>query len=153
MQRPRPTTVAEKTAARDAARADSEVIIQRYHAREPIARIADDYGVTPNWLGQQLVEWGVPRRHRHEAHALRRPTWHVFRGRTRRRSTAEVRAAQAQFTADRADVTARYLDGTSVTTLAREYQVSPVWTAERLDDWGVPRRKRPAHTPTGADPR
>ncbi|MFJ2907595.1 hypothetical protein [Streptomyces sp. NPDC087212] len=139
----RPTTPAEKAAARDIARADSEAIIRRYQAREPVSRIANDYGVTPNWLGQQLIEWGVPRRHRHEAHALRRPAGHVFRGRTRRRSTAEVRAAQAQFTADRADVTARYLAGTSITTLAREYQVNPVWVTERLDDWNVPRRKRP----------
>ncbi|MFJ2818848.1 hypothetical protein [Streptomyces sp. NPDC087294] len=139
----RPTTPVEKAAARDAARADSETIIRRYQAREPVSRIANDYHVTPNWLGLRLIEWGVPRRHRHEAHALRRPAGHVFRGRTRRRSTAEVRAAQAQFTADRADVTARYLAGTSITTLAREYQVNPVWVTERLDDWNVPRRKRP----------
>ncbi|MFJ6740631.1 hypothetical protein ACIQOU_17255 [Streptomyces sp. NPDC091279] len=132
-----------KTAARDAARADSEAIIRRYQAREPVSRIAADYGVTANWLALRLVEWGVPRRHRHEAHALRRPAGHVFRGRTRRRSTAEVRAAQAQFTGDRADVTARYLAGTSITTLAREYQVNPVWITERLDDWNVPRRRRP----------
>ncbi|MFJ2818647.1 hypothetical protein [Streptomyces sp. NPDC087294] len=132
-----------KTAARDAARADSEAIIRRYQAREPVSRIAADYGVTANWLALRLVEWGVPRRHRHEAHALRRPAGHVFRGRTRRRSTAEVRSAQAQFTSDRADVTARYLAGASITTLAREYQVNPVWVTERLDGWGVPRRRRP----------
>ncbi|MFJ2610280.1 hypothetical protein ACIO13_35775 [Streptomyces sp. NPDC087425] len=139
-----PITPAEKTAARDAARADSDTIIRRYQAREPVSRIAADYHVTPNWLALRLIEWGVPRRHRHEAHALRRPAGHVFRGRTRRRSTAEVRAAQAQFTGDRADVTARYLAGTSITTLAREYQVNPVWVTERLDDWNVPRRKQSA---------
>ncbi|MFJ2607754.1 hypothetical protein ACIO13_22685 [Streptomyces sp. NPDC087425] len=137
------TTPHLKAAARDAARADSDVIIRRYQAREPVSRIAADYGVTANWLALRLVEWGVPRRHRHEAHALRRPAGHVFRGRTRRRSTAEVRAAQAQFTGDRADVTARYLAGASITSLAREYQVSPVWVTERLDCWDVPRRRRP----------
>ncbi|MFJ6740188.1 hypothetical protein ACIQOU_14955 [Streptomyces sp. NPDC091279] len=139
-----PLTPAEKIAARDAARADSTRIIERYQAREPVSRIAADYHVTPNWLALRLAEWGVPRRHRHEAHALRRPAGHVFRGRTRRRSTAEVRAAQAQFTGDQADVTARYLAGTSITTLAREYQVNPVWVTERLDDWNVPRRKQSA---------
>ncbi|MFJ2907769.1 hypothetical protein [Streptomyces sp. NPDC087212] len=138
-----------KTAARDAARADSTRIIERYQAHEPVSRIAADYGVNPDWLGLRLIEWGVPRRHRHEAHALRRPAGHVFRGRTRRRSTAEVRAAQAQFTGDRADVTARYLAGTSITSLAREYQVNPVWVTERLDDWDVPRRKRPGRDPAG----
>ncbi|MFJ2905647.1 hypothetical protein [Streptomyces sp. NPDC087212] len=142
-----PSKEAVQAAARDAARADSDVIIRRYQAREPVSRIAADYGVTPNWLGLRLVEWGVPRRHRHEAHALRRPAGHVFRGRTRRRSTAEVRAAQAQFTGDRADVTARYLAGASITSLAREYQVSPVWVTERLDDWDVPRRRRLAPEP------
>ncbi|MFJ2817440.1 hypothetical protein [Streptomyces sp. NPDC087294] len=136
-----------KAAACDAARADSDVIIRRYQAREPVSHIAADYGVTANWLALRLVEWGVPRRHRHEAHALRRPAGHVFRGRTRRRSTAEVRAAQAQFTGDRADVTARYLAGTSITSLAREYQVNPVWVTERLDCWDVPRRRRPAPRP------
>ncbi|MFJ2608158.1 hypothetical protein ACIO13_24760 [Streptomyces sp. NPDC087425] len=138
-----PSKEAVQAAARDAARADSDVIIRRYQAREPVSRIAADYGVTANWLGLRLIEWGVPRRHRHEAHALRRPAGHVFRGRSRRRSTAEVRAAQAQFTGDRADVTARYLAGASITTLAREYQVNPVWITERLDYWNVPRRKRP----------
>ncbi|MFJ2817217.1 hypothetical protein [Streptomyces sp. NPDC087294] len=142
-----PSKEAVQAAARDAARADSDVIIRRYQAREPVSRIAADYGVTANWLALRLVEWGVPRRHRHEAHALRRPAGHVFRGRTRRRSTAEVRAAQAQFTGDRADVTARYLAGTSITSLAREYQVNPVWVTERLDDWNVPRRRRPAPEP------
>ncbi|MFJ2812336.1 hypothetical protein [Streptomyces sp. NPDC087294] len=137
-----PTTPAEKAAARDAARADSTRIIQRYQAHEPVSRIAADYGINPDWLALRLVEWGIHRRHRHEAHALRRPAGHVFRGRTRRRSTAEVRAAQAQFTGDRADVTARYLAGTSITSLAREYQVAPTWITERLDDWGVPRRSQ-----------
>ncbi|MFJ8335476.1 hypothetical protein [Streptomyces sp. NPDC094437] len=142
-----PSKEAVQAAARDAARADSDVIIRRYQAREPVSRIAADYGVTANWLGLRLIEWGVPRRHRHEAYALRRPAGHVFRGRTRRRSTAEVRAAQAQFTGDRADVTARYLAGASITSLAREYQVSPVWITERLDDWDVPRRRRLAPEP------
>ncbi|MFJ8336570.1 hypothetical protein [Streptomyces sp. NPDC094437] len=141
-----------REAAQAAARADSDAIIRRYQAREPVSRIAADYHVTANWLGLRLIEWGVPRRHRHEAHALRRPAGHVFRGRTRRRSTAEVRAAQAQFTGDQANVTARYLAGTSITSLAREYQVSPVWVTERLDDWNVPRRPAPGRPPTpGSD--
>ncbi|MFJ2608210.1 hypothetical protein ACIO13_25025 [Streptomyces sp. NPDC087425] len=137
-------TPAERAAAREAARADSARIIGRYHAHEPVSRIADDYGVTADWLALRLVEWGVPRRSRHEAHALRRPAGYVFRGRMVRRTTAEVRDAQAQFSADRADVTARYLAGTSITTLAREYQVAPTWVTERLDDWDVPRRSQSA---------
>ncbi|MFJ8336471.1 hypothetical protein [Streptomyces sp. NPDC094437] len=137
-------TYAEKAAARDAARADSTRIIERYQAREPVSRIAADYRVNPDWLALRLVEWGIHRRHRHEAHALRRPAGHVFRGRTKRRTTAQVRDAQAKFTANRDDISARYLAGASVTGLAREYQVAPTWIAERLDEWGVPRRARPS---------
>ncbi|MFF4750532.1 hypothetical protein ACWD5R_17970 [Streptomyces sp. NPDC002514] len=134
------TTPAEKAAAREFARADKETVIERYLSREPLARIADAYGVTPHWLALRLDEWGVPRRQRYEAHLHRRPARRLFRGRMPRRTRAEVRAAQAEFTDHRTDVITRYQDGESITSLARSFQVSHTWVAERLNDWGVPRR-------------
>ncbi|MFB7495318.1 hypothetical protein ACFC09_11535 [Streptomyces sp. NPDC056161] len=131
---------ARRAAARQAARDDKDTIVERYRAREPLARIAEAYGVTPHWLALRLDEWGVPRRQRYEAHLHRRPAHRLFRGRTPRRTTTEVQAAQAEFTDHRTDVTTRYQDGESITSLARSFQVNHTWVAERLADWGVPRR-------------
>ncbi|RLL69365.1 hypothetical protein [Streptomyces sp. Z26] len=131
-------------AAREAARADRETITGRYHAREPVSRIAADYGVSPTWLRNQLDTWGVPRRPAHEPETQRRPTAHVFKGRAAQpRTHAQVRAARADFLRDRTHVTARYEAGTSATRLAREYRVSLAWLTDTLDNWCVPRRTRP----------
>ncbi|MFE9610195.1 hypothetical protein [Streptomyces sp. NPDC006012] len=135
----RPTS-AEKAAARQAARADRQTIIERYGAREPLARIADAYGVTPGWLALRLDEWGVPRRQRYGAHLHRRPARRLFRGRMPRRTRTEVRAAQAEFTDRRTEVVTRYRDGESIASLARSFHVGHAWVAERLNEWGVPRR-------------
>ncbi|MGW4732617.1 hypothetical protein ACWEQC_26155 [Streptomyces shenzhenensis] len=137
MRRPTPS---ERAAAREAARAEKDAIIERYRAREPVSRIADAYGVTPGWLALRLDEWGVPRRQYHEAHLHRRPAQRVFRGRMRRRTDAEVRAAQAEFTNSRTSVITRYRGGESLASLARSFNVSHAWVAERLDEWGVSRR-------------
>ncbi|MFF4754038.1 hypothetical protein ACWD5R_21200 [Streptomyces sp. NPDC002514] len=137
MRRPTP---AERAAARAAARADKDTIIERYRAREPVRRIADAYGVTPGWLALRLDEWGVPRRQRYEAHLHRRPVRRVFRGRMPRRPAADVRAARAEFVAARTEVTTRYRNGESLASLARSFHVSHAWIRERLDEWGVPRR-------------
>lgn len=73
-------TEAERATAREAARADAATIIERYRARESLARIAADYRVTEPWLRLRFAEWGVPRRPLHESHAHRRPAGHIFRG-------------------------------------------------------------------------
>ncbi|MGW3955247.1 hypothetical protein ACWEKM_30895 [Streptomyces sp. NPDC004752] len=137
MRRPTP---AERAVAREAARADKDTIIERYRAREPVSRIAEAYGVTVGWLSLRLDEWGVPRRQFHEAHLHRRPAQRLFRGRMRRRTRAEVRAAQAEFTDSRISVVMRYRGGESIASLARSFNVSHAWVAERLDEWGVSRR-------------
>ncbi|MFB7495101.1 hypothetical protein ACFC09_10410 [Streptomyces sp. NPDC056161] len=105
-----------------------------------MSRIADAYGVTPRWLTLRLDEWGVPRRQRHEAHLHRRSAQRVFRGRMVRRSKDDVRAAQAEFVDQRTDVIARYRDGESVASLARSFNLSHSWIAERLTEWGVRRQ-------------
>ncbi|MEU1306107.1 MULTISPECIES: hypothetical protein [Streptomyces] len=139
MHRPTPS---ERAAAREAARADKDAIIERYRAREPVSRIANAYGVTPGWLALRLNEWGVPRRQYHEAHLHRRPSQRLFRGRIQRRTEIEVRAAQAEFTDSRTSVITRYRDGESIASLARSFHVSHAWVAERLDEWGVSRRSQ-----------
>ncbi|MGW7350749.1 hypothetical protein [Streptomyces sp. NPDC054784] len=134
----------ERAAAREAARADREVITARYDAREPVSRIAADYGVSQTWLRLRLDAWGVPRRPVHDAHSHRRSPAHVFKGRAARpRTHAEVRAARAELVRDRARVTARYQAGASLTRLAREYRVTVSWLADTLDRWGTPRRSGP----------
>ncbi|MFJ8794608.1 hypothetical protein [Streptomyces sp. NPDC102462] len=137
-------TPSERAAAREAARADKNAIIERYRAREPVSRIADAYGVTAGWLSLRLDEWGVPRRRYYEAHLHRRPARRLFGGRMRRRSGAEVRAAQAKFRESRTSVVMRYRGGESVASLARSFHVSHAWAAERLDEWGASRKARPA---------
>jgi hypothetical protein len=140
MRGARRPTPAEKAAAREAARADKGTIIERYRAWEPVSRIADAYGVTASWLTLRLDEWGVPRGRRHEAHLHRRPAQRVFRGRMPRRTEVEVHAAQAEFIASRTEVIARCRAGESIASLARSFNLSHSWIAERLDEWGVPRR-------------
>ncbi|MFF4748896.1 hypothetical protein ACWD5R_06390 [Streptomyces sp. NPDC002514] len=137
MRRPTP---AEKAAAREAARADKDTIIERYRTGEPVRRIADAYGVTPNWLTLRLDDWGVPRRQRYEAHLHRRPAQRVFRGRMPRRTRAEVRAAQAGFVESSTEVIVRYRDGESIASLARSFTVAHAWVSERLNEWGVSRQ-------------
>ncbi|MEU9335172.1 hypothetical protein AB0D49_18670 [Streptomyces sp. NPDC048290] len=127
-----------------AALADRAQIIARYRAFEPLIRIADTYRVSPSWLRDRLDAWGEPRRPRYTAHLHRRAAGHVFRGRAvTPRTTDEIRAAQAEFIRRRDDVIGRYQRGASVTSLAREFKVSPTWVGERLDAWDVPRRNRP----------
>ncbi|MFJ2603741.1 hypothetical protein ACIO13_01955 [Streptomyces sp. NPDC087425] len=134
----------EKAAAREAARADMDAIIKRYQAKEPVSWIAGAYGVTAGWLTRCLEEWGVPRRPQHEVHDQRRPSAHVFRGRAPRRTPVQVRAAKEKFTDARTDVIARYTNGESTSSLAREFQVGHEWIADQLDAWGVPRRSQSA---------
>ncbi|MGW7353967.1 hypothetical protein, partial [Streptomyces sp. NPDC054784] len=91
----------QREAARATVRADRETITARYDAREPVSRIAADYGVSQTWLRNQLDSWGVPRRPAHEPETQRRPTSHVFKGRTAQpRTHAQVRAARADFLRD-----------------------------------------------------
>ncbi|MEV7287670.1 hypothetical protein AB0O01_24400 [Streptomyces sp. NPDC093252] len=131
--------------ARAALRADRPTVIARYRALEPVALIAASYGVPAGWVRARLDEWGEPRRPLYAAHLHRRAAGHVFRGRPAApRSTAEMRAAQAEFVRLRATVIAQYEEGQSVSALAREFKVSPTWVGERLDEWDVPRRKRPS---------
>lgn len=141
-------TRAEMAAARDSARRCKDDIVRRYRDGEPVTRIAGAYRVSANWLTLRLDAWGVPRRPRCEAHLYRRAPAHVFKGRSLgRRSGDEVRAAQARFARNRVRVTLRYLDGEPVRSLAREFQVSPTWVAERFDEWRVPRRGSRVATP------
>lgn len=137
-------TQAERAAAREAARDDRKEIIERYTARESLARIADDYQVSEPWLRLRLKEWRVPRRPLHESHAHRRPAGHVFRGRMTRRSKAEVEQAQTRCAEDRDDVISRYQAGESAARISREYRVNPAWLAVQLEGWGVQVRDRSA---------
>ncbi|SDM62874.1 hypothetical protein SAMN04487981_10245 [Streptomyces sp. cf386] len=61
-----------------------------------------------------------------------------------RRTRAEVDAARAEFIRQRESVVKRYNDGEPAASLAREFAVTGTWVAERLDEWGVPRRDRSA---------
>ncbi|BCM69009.1 hypothetical protein EASAB2608_04343 [Streptomyces sp. EAS-AB2608] len=138
-------THAERAAARAAARDDFFRIIDRYEGGQTVRRIAGDYGVSESWLRDRLDEWGVPRRPRHQAHLHRRPAGHVFRGRImKRRTRAEVEAAQNNFISNRDSVITRYRAGASAASLAREFAVAPKWVGEQLENWGVPRRDRSA---------
>ncbi|WP_367125534.1 hypothetical protein [Streptomyces phytohabitans] len=129
------------TTARERARRDKDRVIDRYRSREPVSRIASDYGVSQTWLRRQLDVWGVPRRPVTEVRTRRRSTAYVFRGRAARpRTRAEVRAARAEFVRDRTQVTARYEAGASATRLAREYGVNLSWLADTFDGWSIPRR-------------
>ncbi|WP_405671374.1 hypothetical protein [Streptomyces sp. NBC_01530] len=61
-----------------------------------------------------------------------------------RRTRAEVEAARAEFIAQRETVIKQYQGGESAAYLARAFGVNGTWVAERLDEWGVPRRDRSA---------
>ncbi|MCG0065314.1 hypothetical protein L0F81_18780 [Streptomyces tricolor] len=62
----------------------------------------------------------------------------------KRRTRAEVEAAQNNFISNRDSVITRYRAGASAASLAREFAVAPKWVGEQLENWGVPRRDRSA---------
>ncbi|QNP71503.1 hypothetical protein IAG44_20095 [Streptomyces roseirectus] len=117
-----------------------ELVLRRYRDGVPLSRVAEEFGVTAGWLGRRFDEWGETRRGLIAALMYRRSPARVFRGRADRRTTAEVREARAEFVAARESVEARYRSGASAAALAREFRVSPTYVAERLAEWGVPRR-------------
>ncbi|HEY8982828.1 MAG TPA: hypothetical protein VIU15_25000 [Streptomyces sp.] len=119
---------------------ERELVIRRYRKGAPLSGLAKEYGVTPGWLGRRFDEWGEQRRGLVDALLYRRADARVFKGRARRRSSAEVRAARAEFISARASVMGRYREGVSAAALAREFRVSPTFVAERLVEWGASRR-------------
>ena len=126
----------ERAAARQRALDERELVIRRYRAGVPLSGLAEEYGVTPGWLGRRFDEWGEQRRNLVDALLYRRAGARVFKGRARRRSSAEVRAARAEFINARESAVSRYRQGTSAAALAREFRVSPTFVAERLAEWG-----------------
>ncbi|WP_338684775.1 hypothetical protein QD712_30105 [Streptomyces acidiscabies] len=121
--------------------AERELVVRRYREGVPLSRLAEEYGVSAGWLGRRFDEWGEERRGLVDALLYRRAGARVFRGRARRRTSEEVREARAEFVAARDSVEARYREGVSAAVLAREFRVSPTFVAERLVEWGVPRRE------------
>ncbi|MHC5904391.1 hypothetical protein ACVNF4_10870 [Streptomyces sp. S6] len=130
----------ERAAARQRVLDERELVIRRYRLGTPLSGLADEYGVTSGWLGRRFDEWGEQRRNLVDALRYRRAGARVFRGRAGRRSSAEVRAARAEFVSAREDVVSRYRQGVSASALAREFRVSPMFVAERLAEWGAVRR-------------
>jgi len=126
----------ERIAARQRVLEERELVVQRYRTGVPLCGLAEEYGVTAGWLGRRFDEWGEQRRGLVEALLYRRAGTRVFKGRARRRSSTEVRAARAEFVSARESVVVRYRQGTSAAALAREFQVSPTFVAERLAEWG-----------------
>lgn len=62
-----------------------------------------------------------------------------------KRSRAELAQSREKFVAARAEVTERYQGGESAASLSRFFgDVGEKWLAERLDEWGIPRRDRSA---------
>ena len=114
---------------------ERELVIQRYRTGVPLSGLAEEYGVTAGWLGRRFDEWGEQRRGLVDALFYRRAGARVFKGRARRRSSEEVRAARAEFVNARDSVVSRYRQGTSAAALAREFRVSPTFVAERLAEW------------------
>jgi len=131
----------ERAAAKQRVLEESELVIQRYRTGVPLCGLAEEYGVTAGWLGRRFDEWGEQRRGLVDALLYRRADARVFKGRARRRSSAEVRAARAEFDRERDSVVSRYRQGTSAAALAREFRVSPTFVAERLAEWGAIRRE------------
>jgi len=130
----------ERAAARQRVLDERELVIRRYRTGVPLSGLAEEYGVTPGWLGRRFDEWGEQRRGLVAALLYRRAGARVFKGRARRRSSTEVRAARAEFITARETVMDRYQQGTSAAALAREFRVSPTFVAERLAEWEVARR-------------
>ncbi|HEY8985577.1 MAG TPA: hypothetical protein VIU15_39155 [Streptomyces sp.] len=114
---------------------ERELVIQRYRTGVPLSGLAEEYGVTAGWLGRRFDEWGEQRRGLVDALFYRRAGARVFKGRARRRSSEEVRAARAEFVNARDSVVSRYRQGTSAAALAREFRVSATFVAERLAEW------------------
>ena len=130
----------ERTAARQRVLDDRELVVQRYRTGVPLCGLAEEYGVTAGWLGRRFDEWGEQRRNLVDALLYRRAGARVFKGRARRRSSTEVRAARAEFINSRESVVDRYRQGASAAALAREFRVSPTFVAERLVEWEVAMR-------------
>jgi len=126
----------ERAAARQRVLGERELVVQRYRTGAPLSGLAEEYGVTAGWLGRRFDEWGEERRDLVAALLYRRAGARVFKGRARRRSSTEVRAAPAEFISARESVAVRYRQGTSAAALAREFRVSPTFVAERLAEWG-----------------
>ncbi|HEY8980158.1 MAG TPA: hypothetical protein VIU15_11310 [Streptomyces sp.] len=132
----------ERAAARQRVLDERELVIRRYRTGVPLSGLAEEYGVTPGWLGRRFDDWGEQRRNLVDALLYRRAGARVFKGRARRRSSTEVRAARTEFITAQETVADRYRQGTSAAALAREFRVSPTFVAERLAEWGVVRRDR-----------
>ena len=128
-------TTPERAAARQRVLDERESVIQRYRAGAPLSGLAEEYGVTAGWLGRRFDEWGEQRRNLVDALMYRRSTSQVFKGRARRRSSEEARAARAEFVNARETVVTRYRQGASASALAREFRVSATFVAERLAEW------------------
>jgi len=126
----------ERVAARQRVLEERELVVRRYRTGVPLSGLAEEYGVTAGWLGRRFDEWGEQRRGLVAALLYRRAGARVFRGRARRRSSAEVRAARAEFVNARESVVERHRQGVSAAALAREFRVSPTFVAERLAEWG-----------------
>lgn len=111
----------------------------------PLVHAWDVFDPTAETLPQDLIatpeEWGEQRRNLVDALLYRRAGARVFMGRARRRSSAEVREARAEFVRVRESAVGRYRDGGSAAALAREFRVSPTFVAERLAEWGAIRRE------------
>ncbi|MHC5905856.1 hypothetical protein ACVNF4_18435 [Streptomyces sp. S6] len=131
----------ERAAARQRVLDERELVIRRYRLGTSLSGLAEEYGVTAGWLGRRFDEWGEQRRNLVDALLYRRAGARVFRGRARRRSSAEVTQARAEFVRARGSVVDRYRQGVSAAALAREFRVSPTFVAERLVEWGVIRRE------------
>ncbi|HEY8978535.1 MAG TPA: hypothetical protein VIU15_03000 [Streptomyces sp.] len=69
---------------------ERELVIRRYRTGVPLSGLAEEYGVTPGWLGRRFDEWGEQRRGLVAALLYRRAGARVFKGRARRRSSTEV---------------------------------------------------------------
>ena len=130
----------KRAAARQRVLEERELVIRRYRTGVPLSGLAEEYGVTAGWLGRRFDEWGEQRRGLVDALLYRRAGARVFKGRARRRSSTEVRAARAEFISARESVVGRYRQGVSAAALAREFRVSPTFVAERLAEWGAVRR-------------
>ncbi|HEY8981264.1 MAG TPA: hypothetical protein VIU15_16950 [Streptomyces sp.] len=130
----------DRAAARQRVLDERELVTRRYRTGVSLSGLAEEYGVTAGWLGRRFDEWGEQRRNLVDALLYRRAGARVFKGRARRRSSSEVRAARAEFINSRDSVVSRYRQGVSAAALAREFRVSPTFVAERLTEWGAIRR-------------
>ena len=140
----------ERAAAKQRVLKERELVIQRYRTGVPLCGLAEEYGVTAGWLARRFDEWGEQRRNLVDALFYRRAGARVFKGRARRRSSAEVWEARAEFINARDSVVSRYRQGTSAAALAREFRVSPTFVAERLAEWRAIRREGGGSPPSAS---